>query len=702
MMNPSLAEGARARCRREFLFVSDGHVLSAIAVSPQEPPWVRIAVEHLRGDLRRLTCREVPLFAKPPGEGDPPCVVFVATLTSPGVEERLCARGLDASPIRGRPEAFLIQRLQPRKRTEPHLLTVIGADSFGTRRAVYRLCERLGMDPMRPFSGYESGYRPEVAYPPSEDVPEPEEPLIGDTPPVRWRGVFINDEERIKTWFTENPYDLAPEAWERIFETVVRSDGNLLAPPMLYTDYMPPEIRQRCHEYGIWYTASHMEMLLFNPQCPQRPGHWPDPREVPFDYLRETERMEAAWRESVRRHRGKFCVWPLGIRGAMDEAMANRDLSPEEQAELTERVVRRQLVILEEELGRPLDPDRDPTSITLYREVLDLYNTGRLRIPPETIVVWPDDNYGRMRQLPTESDRSRNPRNGAYYHVGYCRSQWTPFVGAERIRRELGGAIQAGCTDLVLVNVSDAREFIHGWRTAMMLCTQPEHIRQPARQVAHVCDRTFWATYLGERATGAALLWRRLIALIHRRIPYWHMLHASQTLDAMRRHLEGASRKEPFAPPAPISRDAETGPPFEDAEWDAYDLAIEELRRDAERFAACVPERARQVFHDQFVVYLVVTDRVNRWVRGVLSAARALALGDRAGAADALRAIAGVLDAVSDAYRRAAWGPFKTWYRGDWHDLYVKGFIGMDQESWSLNPARSEGKRRAVLDLLEG
>lgn len=695
MMNPSLAEGAAQRCRKEFLPVSNGAVLGAICVPGDEQPWVRIAVQHLHSDIKALCRQNLPeLDALPCDEDSPPCIMLIGTLGNKAVDDIANSSGLDTTRIRGRREAFMIQRVPPGSSCPPHILFLLGSDSFGTRRAIYALCEKLGMDPMYPFTGFVPPYKPEL------NINDYRQPYIGETPPVRWRGVFINDEERIKMWLSEDPVNLPPELFEKLFETVVRSDANMLAPPMWYTDYMDEATRQRCHDYGIYYTASHMEMLLFNPQCPQRPGHWPDPDEEPFDYTINADKMDECWRESVRRHKGMLSVWPLGIRDAVDAGMVNK-VSLEEQAEITQKALEHQLRVLEEELGETPHPEKDPTTITLYKEVLEIYETKKLPIPRETIVVWPDDNYGHMRRLPNDSEMRKNPRNGVYYHAGYCRNQGTPWVSARLMSSELGGAIRAGCRDFVLVNVSDGREFVHGWRAAMSLCTRPGMLSLSPEEFGCNFDKRFWATYVGEHhAPETAIIWNRLVELIYRRLPYWHMLHATQTLDAMRKHLK-ENPADQFMPPRPTNRDCETGPPFSDEEWDAYSDALAELGKDIRSIRKRIPKHGKQLFHDQLVVYYVVTECVDRWSRLIIEAGRALADADCEKAYAKLEQAVGVLIPVDEAREKAAWGEFENWYRGEWHDLYVRGAIPSDHPDWSLVPARCDRDIDEAMSLLK-
>ena len=55
---------------------------------------------------------------------------------------------------------------------------------------------------------------------------------------------------------------------------------------------------------------------------------------------------------------------------------------------------------------------------TMYTEMLDQYrrNPDTFDLPEDVIIVWPDDNNGRMRGLPTQPGKWKH---GVYYHLAY-------------------------------------------------------------------------------------------------------------------------------------------------------------------------------------------------------------------------------------------------------------------------------------------
>jgi len=53
-----------------------------------------------------------------------------------------------------------------------------------------------------------------------------------------------------------------------------------------------------------------------------------------------------------------------------------------------------------------------------YKEVLELYRLAP-NIPDDITLVWPDDNYGYVREFSDARERARSGGAGVYYHVSY-------------------------------------------------------------------------------------------------------------------------------------------------------------------------------------------------------------------------------------------------------------------------------------------
>src|SRR5947207_2079583 len=86
-------------------------------------------------------------------------------------------------------------------------------------------------------------------------------------------------------------------------------------------------------------------------------------------------------------------------------------------------------------------------------------------LPDDVIIVWPDDNDGHMRGLPTDLGRWKH---GVYYHLAYLggnlSKQTTHMVAPATIAREFQRIVQARATEYMLVNVSELRDYVMGAR----------------------------------------------------------------------------------------------------------------------------------------------------------------------------------------------------------------------------------------------
>src|SRR5205807_7656563 len=118
--------------------------------------------------------------------------------------------------------------------------------------------------------------------------------------------------------------------------------------------------------------------------------------------------------------------------------------------------------------GAALPPGRAPVfRLTMDAEMLELYrrDPAAFGVPDDVIIVWPDDNDGHMRGLPTDLGRWKH---GVYYHLAYLggnlSKQTTHTVAPTTIAGEFQRIVKAGATEYMLVNVSELRDYVMGAR----------------------------------------------------------------------------------------------------------------------------------------------------------------------------------------------------------------------------------------------
>lgn len=406
-----------------------------------EPRAVQIAAQNVLDDAARL-CPHAPAprHAMHPETAN----VVVATLAA---LEGAVARGelrlpadLDLSVVReaeapytGAWEAFTIQPVapdaaSPGTTTAAPRLWIVGADRRGAVFGLYRFIETLGMSPWAFWADATPQPRGELVWTAG---------AITDSPAVRYRGIFLNDEEQLEEWAIAHTTDstIGPETYARVCELLLRLGGNYLWSAMHVGAFnADPRNAEVTEELGVVVGTSHCDMLM---RCNQH--EW-DPwlREkgytgTLYDYSiggENRERIGEFWRECVDMHAHHEVSWTLGMRGLHDWGFATKELDAlgldpeallEARRDLLAQVIADQRTLLADQLGPATDEHGHPTRLTTfipYKEVLPLYDAG-LEVPEDVTIVWTNDNFGHMRRLPTAAEQARSGGNGLYYHSSY-------------------------------------------------------------------------------------------------------------------------------------------------------------------------------------------------------------------------------------------------------------------------------------------
>src|SRR6266480_8082860 len=395
-----------------------------IVVGAAEPLNVRQAATFLAGDIETISGYRPPLVATPtPGRTS----IRLVTLGN----ERLPSV-IDASRLRGQWEAYRVV-------TAPRTVWLVGSNPRGTAFAAYTLSERLGVDPLYLWTGY---------------VPEHHDPLVLEAtrfaqgpPAFRYRGFFHDDEDILPRPFDARGYPLqtgdVPLAWHRRYE-----------------------VQQLASDWGLYYTSHHYDILVSNPfgmttfNLAAERGVRPD-----YDWFTNRDGLLTYWRGGVEENRDLDVIWPVGLRNTSDRPYT----WPEGTTDSSKARVFREVIGLQTAMVRnALPPGRTPIfHFTMYSEMLDMYrrDPAAFGLPDDVIIVWPDDNDGHMRGLPTDRGRWKH---GVYYHLAYLggnlSKQTTHIVAPATIASEFQKIVQAGATEYMLVNVSELRDYVMGAR----------------------------------------------------------------------------------------------------------------------------------------------------------------------------------------------------------------------------------------------
>jgi hypothetical protein len=414
--------------------------------------------ELLAGDIETVTGKRPGVFENPGTEN----VVILGTLGHSALIDRLVSEGkLDVSDIKGGWERFVIRRLRDPLPGVRQALVVAGSDRRGTAYGAFTISEAMGVGAWSWWA----------------DVPVKKSSslyVVGDytskSPSVKYRGIFINDEDwGIKPWASYNYEkalgDIGPGTYARVCELILRLKGNMLAPAMHSCTgafYSHPESKHVADDYGIIVTTSHCEPLLFNNAAK---SEWDIARDGEWNYAANKNVVLKKLDDRVREASPFENIYTVGMRGLHDEGMRG-NYPKSEQVDILERVMADQRDILRKYLNKPAE--EIPQIFVPYKETMQLYGMG-LKVPDDVTLVWVDDNYGYIRRLGDPQERQRSGGAGVYYHNSYLGSPhdylWLCTTPPVLMYEELKKAYDTGANRYWLLNVGDIKPTELGMQT---------------------------------------------------------------------------------------------------------------------------------------------------------------------------------------------------------------------------------------------
>ena len=428
----------------------NGVRVAPVFVSPKEPVTVRKAAQLFVDDVQRVTgIRPRLQYSQSPSS------VVIATLGHNSFVDRLVAKGrLDVSSIRGGWEQFVIREVDGR-------LFIVGSDRRGTAYGVFTLSEKMGVSPWYWWADVPVRHR---------DAVYVNADYASYSPAVKYRGIFINDEDwGLKPWaeknYEKNLGDIGPKTYAKVCELLLRLKANMLAPAMHSCTgafYSHPESKVVCDSFGIIITTSHCEPLLLNNAAT---SEWDSQRDGEWNYKTNRETIYKKWDDRLREASQYENIYTVAMRGVHDEGLRG-SLPMEERVPLIEKVVKEQRELMQKHISKK--PTEIPQIFVPYKETMDIYEHG-LRVPDDITLVWVDDNYGYMKRVSSPEEQKRSGRAGVYYHLSYLGAPhdylWLNTTPPVLMYEELRKAYDCGADRYWLLNVGDIKPMELGMQT---------------------------------------------------------------------------------------------------------------------------------------------------------------------------------------------------------------------------------------------
>jgi hypothetical protein len=411
---------------------------------------VGLAVRDLAVDIDRVAGRKPRVATSASGaRGE---IVLVGTLGHNPAIDALVANGkLDVAALRGAWESFVIATVEAPMAGVARALVIVGSDARGTAFGVYELSQAIGVSPWTWWADVAPAKKAALFVAAGTRRFGP--------PSVKYRGIFINDEDwglqpwAAKTYEPENG-GIGPKTYARVFELLLRLKANTLWPAMHACTRPFNSFAQNArlaNDYAIVMGSSHAEPMLRN-----NVGEW-TAAPGDYNYLSNPDGVRAYWDERLATNGGFENIYTLGMRGIHDSNMQG----PKTDAE---RIATLQAIFADQRrlIARHVAPqvEQVPQAFCAYKEVLGLYRQG-LQVPDDVTIIWPDDNFGYVRNFASDAERKRSGGFGVYYHLSYLGAPlsylWLGTTPPALVWEEMTKAYAHGAQRIWIANVGDIK-----------------------------------------------------------------------------------------------------------------------------------------------------------------------------------------------------------------------------------------------------
>ena len=370
-------------------------------------------------------------------------IIILGTFKGSSIIQKLIAeKKIDINTIKGKWEAFQMQTVKNPTKGIENALVITGSDKRGTAYGVLELSRQIGVSPWYWWADVPVKKKPEVFI--KKGV------YTFNSPSVKYRGIFINDEApAFSGWTKEKFGGVNHLVYEKMFELLLRLKANYLWPAMWGNafnddDTLNPVLADK---WGIVMGTSHHEPMLRAQQEWKRYG------KGAWDYTKNDTVLRDFWRKGIENMGSHESIVTIGMRGDGDMPMTQGTATA-----LLEKIVSDQRKIIEEVTKKPAS--KTTQLWALYKEVQDYYDKG-MRVPDDVTLLLCDDNWGNIRRLPKLTDKKRDGGYGIYYHFDYVGGprnyKWINTNNPARVWEQMHLAFEHGVDRIWIVNVGDLK-----------------------------------------------------------------------------------------------------------------------------------------------------------------------------------------------------------------------------------------------------
>jgi hypothetical protein len=425
--------------------------ISGICYDQSDHKVVATAAELLANDIKTVTGKK-PEISLTAIKEQKQCIIAGTLGQSKLIDEMVKNKKIDVSSLKNGYEQYLVQIVNKPVKGVDKALVIVGNDHRGTAYGILSISKAIGVSPWYWWMDAPVTHKDAVNLKVAK--------YTSKIPSVRYRGIFINDEDWGLLRWAKNNYEkelgnIGPKTYEKVCELLLRLQANYLCPAMHEAStafHTIPENREVADRYGIVMGSSHCEPLLLNTA-----SEWHRKEYGEWDYINNRASVDSVLNARAKELAPYENVYTLALRGLHDRAMnASNDMHERMLMLKDALMAQRQMIV--KQTGKPAE--EIPQAFTPYKEVLDVYDQG-LTLPDDVTIIWPDDNYGYMKRLSSPKEQNRSGRSGVYYHASYLGKPhdhlWMHTASPTIMYEELRKAYDMTADRIWLLNAGDIK-----------------------------------------------------------------------------------------------------------------------------------------------------------------------------------------------------------------------------------------------------
>lgn len=434
----------------DFTIVGKNSKIS-ILIDKKDATVVNVASNILATDIEKITDK-IPVVTNMNNVSGN--TIIAGTIGSNKWIDKMIANGkISVSEIDQGWERYQLQIVENPVPGIEKALVIVGSDRRGTAYGILEISRKIGVSPWEWWADVTPTKKESLSISIAKEVSK--------SPSVKYRGVFLNDEDwGLQRWAALNyepeTGDIGPKTYAKVFELLLRLRANTIWPAMHSSTkpfYSYPENKFVADDYAIVIGTSHAEPMLSNINT-----EWKHDEMGEYRYDTNATVIKNLFTKRAKETAKFESIYTTGMRGEHDSPMIVGEDDTDAQVSLLERVITDQRAILEKEIKK--DPKTIPQAFVPYKEVLNYYQNG-LKLPEDITLVWTDDNYGYIRQLSNPKEQLREGGAGVYYHTSYWGRPhdylWLNSTNPVLMWEEMSKAYDFKSRDIWILNCGDIK-----------------------------------------------------------------------------------------------------------------------------------------------------------------------------------------------------------------------------------------------------